>query len=268
MIDVKLSGKTAIVTGGSAGIGLACAKALYREGANVVIVGRSEDRLAAAVAAIERAAGAASGSNRVLAVAGDMVQEETVHKAVAAAIDTWGQIDVLVNSAGSARAGSIWDLPEEAFLDAWNLKLRGYIRMIRAVSPYMAEQRSGCIININGGAARTPSPMFLAGSTANAAILNFTRGVSKELARHNVRIVAISPGTTATERAERLAEQNAQAKGITVEEYKAQVLAGIPMGRMVDPDEIATMMLLLASDLVPSITGSEIMIDGGVQPGV
>lgn len=107
------------------------------------------------------------------------------------------------------------ELSDDAFLDAWNLKLLGYIRLVRAVIPHLKSRRDGRIVNIIGGAGRTPRPGFLPGGTTNAALLNFTRGISKELARDNIRINAISPGLTATERAETLAKQNAQARGVS-----------------------------------------------------
>jgi NAD(P)-dependent dehydrogenase (short-subunit alcohol dehydrogenase family) len=267
LMNLGLSGKAAIVTGASAGIGLACAKALVDEGAWVVMVARDQVRMQKAAEEILEGCASASASHLVK-VNGDMREAETVRKSVATALEHFGRIDILINNAGAARAGSFFELPEEAFLEAWNLKLLGYIRMVKETAPHMIKQRDGRIVNIIGGAARTPGPNFLAGSTANAALLNFTRGVSKELAKSNVRINAISPGTTATERAERLAEQHAEAKGITVEAQKAEMNSMIPLGHMVDPAEIAAMALLLVSDRVPSITGTEIVIDGGQQPGV
>jgi NAD(P)-dependent dehydrogenase (short-subunit alcohol dehydrogenase family) len=131
----------------------------------------------------------------------------------------------------------------------------------------MIARRDGRIVNITGGAGRTPGPTFLPGSTANAALLNFTRGLSKELAQHNVRVNAISPGSTATERAERLIAADAVG-GVTLEQAREQRLARIPLRRMTDPDEIAAMTLLLVSDRVGSMTGAEVLIDGGATPGV
>jgi 3-oxoacyl-[acyl-carrier protein] reductase/bacilysin biosynthesis oxidoreductase BacG len=139
--------------------------------------------------------------------------------------------------------------------------------MCRAVGPAMVARRDGCIINIVGGAARTPSPGFLSGSTGNAAIINFTRGLSKELAPHNVRINAISPGVTATERADRLL-MNETGDGKTLEQRRAERDARIPLNRVTHPDEIAAMAALIASDRVPTMTGSEVVIDGGAQPGI
>lgn len=266
-MNLNLVGKSAIVTGGSAGIGLACATALYAEGVSVLIASRDEEKLTQAEERI-KATKSLSTKAQVVAVKADLAQPEDVQKVVDTAIKSFGHIDILVNNAGAARAGSFLDLPDEAFLNAWNLKLLGYIRMVRAVVPYMKQRKDGRIVNIVGGAGRTPSPAFLAGSTANAAILNFTRGISKELAKDNIRINAISPGTTATERAERLAEQNAAARGISVEAMKAETAALIPLGRMVQPEEIADMTLLLVSDRVASLTGTEIIIDGGQTPGV
>ncbi|BBD57877.1 short-chain dehydrogenase/reductase SDR [Nostoc sp. HK-01] len=264
-LELHLSGKTAIVTGGSAGIGLAIAKALYSEGVNVAIAARNPERLENAVSAIQSLP--TSGA-KVIAIRADLTQAESIDTVVSTTLAQFGQIDILINNAGSARAGSFLDLSDDVFLDAWNLKLLGYIRLVKAVVPHQKSRRDGRIVNIIGGAGRTPRPGFLPGGTTNAALLNFTRGISKELAQHNIRINAISPGATATERAERLAEQNAQAQGISVEQAKAESLQAIPLGRIVPPDEIAALTLFLVSDLAASITGAEILVDGGSTPGV
>ncbi|MDZ8053815.1 MAG: SDR family oxidoreductase [Aulosira sp. ZfuVER01] len=264
-LELQLSGKTAIVTGGSAGIGLAIAKALYSEGVNVVIAARNPERLENAVSAIQSLPTLGA---KVISISADLTQAESVERVVATTLQQFGQIDILVNNAGSARAGSFLDLSDEVFLDAWNLKLLGYIRLVKAVVPHQKNRGDGRIVNIIGGAGRTPRPSFLPGGTTNAALLNFTKGISKELAEYNIRINAISPGATATERAERLAEQNAQARGITVEEAKAATLQGIPLKRIAQPEEIAALTLFLVSDLAASITGAEILVDGGSTPGV
>lgn len=264
-LELELSGKTAIVTGGSAGIGFATAKALYREGVNVAIAARDPERLEKAANAIPELP---NRGNKVIYISADLTQAESVEKVVSKTLETFGQIDILINNAGSARAGAFLELDDEVFLNAWNLKLLGYIRLVKAVVPDMIARRDGRIINIIGGAGRTPRPSFLPGGTANAALLNFTRGIAKELAQHNIRINAISPGLTATDRAEHLAEQNAKARGVSVEEIKAESLKSIPLGRIVQPEEIANLALFLVSDLAASITGAEILVDGGSTPGV
>jgi len=266
-MDLQLAGKTAIVTGGSAGIGLACATALHEEGVNVVIVARHEGRLAESARSIGSGR-EHGGREAVLPIAGDVSKAEDVVRVVSAARDRFGRVDILVNNAGAAPAGAFLEISDDIYGAAWTLKLLGYIRMVRAVAPHMIAQRDGRIVNIIGTGGRTPDAAFLAGSTANAALLNFTRGVSKFLAPYNVRINAISPGPTATERAERLAAQRAAAAGITVDEEKAATVRSIPLGRMVDPREIAAMAALLVSDRVGSMTGAEVIIDGGQTPGV
>ncbi|MEI6445888.1 MAG: SDR family oxidoreductase [Nostocales cyanobacterium ELA583] len=264
-LELNLSGKTAIVTGGSAGIGLATAKALYSEGVNVVIAARNQEKLYQAVVDIQYLPNTEA---KVISVSADLTKAEDVEKVVSTTIEQFGKVDILINNAGSARAGSFLELSDEAFLDAWNLKLLGYIRLVRAVVPYLKNQGDGRIVNIIGGAGRTPRPNFLPGGTSNAALLNFTRGISKELALDNIRINAISPGLTDTERAKTLAVQNAQSLGITVDEYKAQVVKSIPLGKIAKPEEIAALALFLVSDLAASITGAEILVDGGSTPGV
>ncbi|PHJ66491.1 short-chain dehydrogenase [Nostoc linckia z18] len=264
-LELKLSGKTAIVTGGSAGIGLAIAKALYSEGVNVAIAARNPERLENAVSAIQSLP---TTGAKVISISADLTQAEDVEKVVSTTLAQFGQIDILINNAGSARAGSFLELSDDVLLDAWNLKLLGYIRLVRAVVPHQKNRGDGRIVNIIGGAGRTPRPGFVPGGTTNAALLNFTRGISKELAQYNIRINAISPGATATERAERLAQQNAQARGITVEQAKAETIQGIPLKRIAQPEEIASLALFLVSDLAASITGAEILVDGGSTPGV
>lgn len=264
-LELNLTGKTAIVTGGSAGIGLAIAKALYSEGVNVAIAARNPERLENAVSAIQSLP---TPGAKVISISADLTQAESVEQVVSTTLAQFGQIDILINNAGSARAGSFLDLSDDVFLDAWNLKLLGYIRLVKAVVPHQKDRRDGRIVNIVGGAGRTPRPSFLPGGTTNAALLNFTKGISKELAEYNIRINAISPGATATERAERLAEQNAQARGITVEQAKAESLQSIPLKRIAKPEEIAALTLFLVSDLAASITGAEILVDGGSTPGV
>ena len=264
-LELGLTGKTAIVTGGSAGIGFAIAKALYSEGVSVAIVARDSERLEKAAASIRELPNL---GNQVIAIAADIAQSASIQTIVSKTLASLSQIDILINNAGSARAGAFLDLGDEAFVEAWDLKLLGYIRLVKAVIPNQIPRRDGRIINIIGGAGRTPRPNFLPGGTTNAALLNFTRGVASEFAQHNIRINAISPGLTATDRADRIAEQTAQSRGVSVEQVKAESLKAIPLGRLAQPEEIANLTLFLVSDLAASITGTEILVDGGQTPGV
>lgn len=264
-MDLKLSEKVAIVTGASAGIGLACAKALYSEGVNLALVARDPEKLEQASKTIQELS---DGRGKVISIPADLTQAESAENIASTVLQHFGQIDILINNAGAPRVGSFLELGDDAYLDTWNLKPLGYIRLVRAVAPSMIERRDGRIINIIGSAGRTPGANFLPGGMSNAALINFTRGISKELARHNIRINAISPGFTATDRANHLAEKNAQARGISVEEARAELVQSIPLGQLVQPDHIAAMTLLLVSDHAASITGTEILIDGGFTPGM
>jgi NAD(P)-dependent dehydrogenase (short-subunit alcohol dehydrogenase family) len=264
-MDLRLTGKTAVVTGGSAGIGLACARALCAEGVRVLITARDGERLARAEASL---GGRAGPGGAACALAADLNRPEDVRRVVAHALERFPRIDILINSAGVARAGAFAALEDGDFQAAWNLKLLGAIRMVRAVVPSMIAQGDGRIVTIVGAAGRTPSSTFLPGSTANAALLNFTRGIARELAPHGIRINAISPGPTATERAERLTRQTAHARGLRLEEVRAETTGRIPLGRLVTPEEVADLAIFLVSDRAASITGAEVLIDGGGTPGV
>lgn len=264
-MNLYLNGKIAIVTGGSSGIGLACAKALFAEGAHVVIAAHQGVEEAADLI---RKLTSLEENTEVLPVKCDLSQAGQAKEVVNKTEERFGKIDILVNCAGAARAGAFLELMDQDFLDAWNLKLLGYIRMVKEVAPHMMKQKDGRIISIVGAAAKTPSATFLTGSTANAALINFTRGISKELAPHNIRINAISPAATETERAKHLAEQTAKAKGVSLETIMAESAKSIPIGRMIKPSEIAALAVFLLSDLSASITGAEILIDGGFTSGI
>ena len=258
-MDLHLQGKIALVTGGSSGIGLACARELADEGCDVGLVARNRIRLATAAAELGM-----TGS-KIATIVADLARGDEIKRAVFEATAALGQIDILVNSAGAARGGIFAEVDDAAFTEAWELKVLGYIRMTRAVIPGMIERRDGNIINIVGLAGRMPFVGFLTGSTANAALLNFTRGISKELAPHNVRINAVSPGTTATNRWQRLLEQHKDPSK-SVDEARAEVTRSIPLGREVLPSEIAAAVAFLVSDRSASTTGTELLVDGGVAP--
>lgn len=265
MLDLKLSGRVAIVTGGSAGIGLASAKALFKEGACVVIASNDQTENAAEVI---RQLSRVDTKNEVLPVDIDLTKEDSAKIVVKTAIDYFGKIDILVNCAGAARAGTFLELTDQMYLDAWSLKLLGYIRMVREVVPHMMQCEDGRIVNIIGSSGRTPPTTYLCGSTANAALINFTRGISKELSKHNIRINGISPGPTETEHFKRFVENTAKARGTSIEKIMAETTSEMPIGRMIKPEEIATLILFLVSDLSAAITGTEILIDGGQTKGI
>ncbi len=261
-MDFGLKGKTAIVTGASQGIGRAIAHALHQEGATVMMVGQSRARLEQA--ARDLGPGGAPAHIQIA----DLSLLAEIERVVAEALRLMTHVDILVNCAARTRSGGFLTMSDADFQEAWQIKGLGYVRLVRAVAPHMIERGDGRIVNIIGSAARTPAADFIPGAMVNAALVNFTRGVSRELARHNVRINSISPGWTLTERQQRSFEMEAMAQNIPLNQALERAAMTIPLGRHVSMEEIATMTLMLVSDLTPGLTGEDIVIDGGMTPSI
>lgn len=266
-MDLGLEGKTALVTGASRGIGLAITRALVREGVSVFMTSRTPERLGQAVAIVRQDLPGAQFP-AVHAAPADLSLQAEVERVVAAAQTRLGHVDILINNAASSRTGPFFDMADEDLVEIWQVKALGYMRMVRALAPHMMERHHGRILNILGGTARTPTLDFIAGSMVNAALVNFTRGISRELAARNVRINSISPGWTMTERERRSLDMQAAARHVAVDELERQSARSIPLHRLVAADEIATLALLVVSDRLPSMTGEDIVIDGGATPSV
>src|SRR5688572_16301177 len=206
-MDLGLQGKTALITGGSKGIGRACGEALGVEGCTVAIVARDPDGLQAASEHIRAAA-----QCTVHAIAADLSSLNGIQAMVAEAHRRLGRIDILVNNAGSIRAGAFLTTPDEQWIEDWNLKLLGYIRAARAVFPLMSAQGGGRIVNLIGAASRQAVPHYLAGGAANAALVNFTKGLSDLGAKDGIFVKAASPGAVLTERWENRVRDTAKAE--------------------------------------------------------
>jgi 3-oxoacyl-[acyl-carrier protein] reductase/bacilysin biosynthesis oxidoreductase BacG len=261
-----LNGKTAIVTGASRGIGREIARALHAEGVAVALVSRSRQS-AQEAARLIGGAGTAQAAPIHLIVA-DLSLLAEVERVASEAVARLGHIDILVNNAALTTTGAFFEMSDDDLQNVWQVKGMGYVRMTRAVATHMKTRRAGRIVNITGGTARTPTSDFLMGSMVNAALVNFTRGVARELAPFNVRVNAISPGWTLTERQLRSFEMRAATQNITVDEVIAREARGIPMRRLVTMEEIAALTTFVVSDLCPALTGEDIAIDGGATPGV
>lgn len=262
-MDMQLSGKTALITGGSAGIGLACAEILAAEGCRVLIVGRDQGKLDRAVSQVKGKTGA-----EVLALAADLSSLDAIEKMVDAAAAQLGRIDVLVNNAGAIRAGAFLDIPDEQWMEDWSLKVLGYIRTARKVFPLMQRQGGGCIVNVIGAAARQANPNYLVGGAANAALVHFTKGLSDLGAKHQIFVKAASPGAVQTERWENRMKLEAQAQGRTYEEVRAERIDSYPLGRIVTSEEVADLVCFLASPRSDMLNGVSVTIDGGWSRGV
>ncbi len=262
-MDLGLKGKTALVTGGSKGIGRACARALAAEGARVMICARNPDALKQAAAEIERETGA-----EVLTAAADLSELEAVKRVAADAVSRLGRLDILVNNAGAIKGGDFLATPDDEWIRGWSLKLLGYIRMAREVLPHMQRQGGGRIINVVGAAARNPATTYMMGGAANAALINFTKALADLGAKSKVLVTAVSPGPVKTERWDSLAKQQAAAQGKDVETYVREQSASLPLGRIALPEEVADLVCFLASERASFLSGIAITVDGAATRGV
>jgi 3-oxoacyl-[acyl-carrier protein] reductase len=262
-MNLELTDKVVVVTGASRGIGRAIALGMAGEGARVVAVARDK----AALDTLATEARARSKRDAV-AIGADLSRLAEVERVVDEARRACGRIDVLVNNAGAIRGGSFLDVPDAQWLDDWSLKLMGYIRMARAVFPVMKAQGGGRIVNVVGAAARNPTATYLAGGAANAALVNFTKGLADLGAECGVLVTAVSPAATRTERWDQLMEQQAKAAGKTVGEMRAAAEAPYKLGRIATPEDIADLVCFLASARASFITGICITVDGGATRGV
>jgi NAD(P)-dependent dehydrogenase (short-subunit alcohol dehydrogenase family) len=255
-MELGLKDKVVLVTGGSKGIGLACAKAFMAEGAKVAIVSRSRENVDKALAELPGAFGTAA----------DLTDPDAAVKALDEVEAALGPVDVLVNSAGAAKRTPPDDLSPAAWKAAMDAKFFSYIFMIDPAIKRMAKKGSGVVINVVGNGGKVASPTHVAGGSANAALLLATAGLGNAYAGKNVRVVAVSPGLTETSRVAEGLKAEAALSGISVEEARERAVSRIPMGRAADPEEIADMVVFAASARASYLTAISITMDGALNP--
>lgn len=264
-MDLDLAGKTAIVTGGSRGIGKAIARELAREGVRVAIVARDAAALDAAAAEIT-----AETASDVVAITADTGSDVSVRAMVAGALDALGGIDILVNAA--AEPGGQKPPPKLAEIDddiAWpdlNVKVLGYLRCIREVAPHMAARGGGRIVNIAGLATKTTGSTV--GSIRNVAVAALTKNVADELAAQHITAVVVHPSTTRTERTPAVMEAIAKRRGVTTQEVEVQMNSANLLGRIVDAQEVAWIVAFLCSPKAVSINGDAVVVGGGIRGAI
>jgi NAD(P)-dependent dehydrogenase (short-subunit alcohol dehydrogenase family) len=255
-MDLGLSGKVALVTGASKGIGLACAQALAAEGAHVIGVSRSPENLQAAKASL---AGEGLG---MATIAADLIDPEAAARVVERVEREFGPIAVLVNSAGAARRHPPEELDPAAFRQAMDAKYFSYMHVMEPVARRMAAHGGGSIVNIVGQGGRVAGVLHIAGGAANSALMLATVGLARAYAAQGVRVNAINPGLTRTSRVEEGLEAAARASGRGRDELLAEDVRRIPMGRLAEPEEVARVALFLASGQASYVSGAIIPMDG------
>ena len=259
-MDLELAGKAVLVTGGSKGIGLACAAAFAAEGARVAIASRSQANRAAAVRSLR------SSGYEVADIEADLTRPEAALRMVEAAERHVGPIEVLINSAGAAKRYAPETMDMAAWHDAMDAKYFSYVHAMQAVLPGMLGRRRGAIVNIVGVGGKVANPWHLPGGAANAALMLVTAGLAHAHARLGIRANAINPGLTMTDRVREGHTAEAAAQNISMEELLKRSEARIPLGRVARPEEIASVALFLASSRASYVTGAVLTMDGGLNP--
>jgi 3-oxoacyl-[acyl-carrier protein] reductase len=256
-VDLGLSGRRAIVTGGTKGLGKAIAAELLAEGADVVICSRNEADLG------EVAAELAPLGGSLTALPCDVTDPEQVESFVAAAAETLGGLDILVNNAGAARPGRFATLSDEDWLADTEVKLFAQIRCIRAALPHLRRSGAPRVININAVYARYPDPVFLASSVNRASCLSLSKALSIELGAEGILVNSVNIGYVVTAQWENIRAQ--RAPGVPAGEFFGEMAAReVPLGRFGRPDEVAGMVAFLAGDRASYITGASIDVAGGM----
>jgi NAD(P)-dependent dehydrogenase (short-subunit alcohol dehydrogenase family) len=257
-MNLELNDKVVLVTGGSKGIGFACARLFAEEGAKVAICSRSRDNVDAALARLTGVRGFDA----------DLSSEEEALATVESVERELGPIDVLVNAAGAAKRATVNDLTPALWRAAMDAKYFSYMNVVDPVVKLMAIRRSGVVINIIGAGGKSASPTHLAGGAANAALMLATVGLANAYAGQGVRIIGINPGFTETDRVMDALKAVARQSGSNEIEARDAAIRQIPIGRMATPEEIAQVAVFLGSRQASYVTGIIIGMDGGQTPTV
>lgn len=258
-MDMALRGKKVLITGGSKGIGLACARGFAAEGAQVHIASRSENDLTAAAAAIRK-----QYQTEVAVHPMDLGKTEN---AVALG-KLCGGVDILVNNAGAIPSGGLLDVTDEKWRHAWDLKVFGFINLTREIYRSMRERQAGVIVNVIGVAGERHRSNYIAGTTGNAGLMAFTRALGSESVDHGIRVIGVNPGRIETERQlGHFKEQALRDFGNEARwpELQAKVAETLPFKRAGRPDEVADLVVYLASERASYLSGTIVTIDGGAS---
>jgi len=263
MVDYELSGRNAVITGASAGIGLGIAMSLAAQGVNLLLVSRDEERLKLSVKEIS-----SKFKVQVDYVPGDVGEISLIKKVDIKIKENFSKCDILVNNAGGPPMGGFLEHGEEAWQSAFEINLLSAVRFSKLLAPGMKENEWGRIINITSTLAKEPSPQMVLSATMRAGVSAFTKAISTELASTGVTVNTVCPGGVLTQRMNNLVEQSAQDQGKSFEEVLASNEKSIPIGRFASTTEFADVVLFLISERARYLTGLSLMADGGLTKGI
>ncbi|MGM0880250.1 MAG: SDR family NAD(P)-dependent oxidoreductase [Bacillota bacterium] len=257
-MELGLNGKVAVITGGSKGIGLATARLLAAEGAEVAIVARDAGTLGSASQHIKEQTG-----REPLAIRADVSIPEDIRIAVAETVERFGRIDILVNNAGTAAARPFEEVEADAWTADLDLKLFGAVHFSQAVLPYMRKAGGGAIVNVTAIGGKTPSASSLPSSVSRAAGLALTKAMSKDLAADRIRVNAVCIGLIRSAQIEKMWQKNAPE--LSWDEFASDPRHNIPLGRIGRTEEAANVIGFLVSEAAFFVTGTSVNIDGGIS---
>lgn len=261
-MELNLTGKTALIAASSQGLGFAIAEQLVKEGVNVMISGRDEEKLKQKANELE-----AFGGGKVAYQKTDITKVDEIKQLVSKTAEIFGGIELLVNNAGGPPAGSFEDLTDEQWQSAFELNLLSYVRLIREALPYLKKQ-GGKILNIASSSIKEPIPGLILSNTYRTGIVGLSKTLASEFAPYNILVNTIAPGRIATDRVKHLDQVNADKQGVDRETIEQQVKAGIPLKRYGAPEEFANVAVFLLSDANTYMTGSSFLIDGGMVKAI
>jgi NAD(P)-dependent dehydrogenase (short-subunit alcohol dehydrogenase family) len=259
-MDLQLKNKTALVTGGSEGIGKGIALLLAREGVDVAICSRRKDALDATAAEIAKETG-----RRIVAIPADLTKDADAKNFIEKGHAALGRVDIMINNAGSSPGGVIEHLSEADWAQSLQLKFMGYVRCLRYVLPIMVKQGGGRVVNLIGNDGVKPSYWEIAPGAANAAGQNLTMSLAGQYGRHGISFCAVNPGPVRTERWDGLVKAMSRDMKISYDEANQLAPSSIPMGRIAEVEEVAALVTMLASPLMHMVNGTQIEIDGGQE---
>jgi 3-oxoacyl-[acyl-carrier protein] reductase len=256
-MELGLKGKRAIVMAASRGLGYASALGLAREGCRMIICSRDQARIEAAAAAIKKETGA-----EVQALVADVSSASEAKRLVDAAVAAYGGLEIVVHNAGGPPAGETLQMSDEQWQKAFEQNLLSFTRVVGAAVPEMKKAGYGRVLTIASSSIKQPIPNLALSNALRAGVWGIAKTLSRELAPHGILVNVVAPGRIDTERIAELDQANAQKSGKSIDDVRKTSIAGIPLGRLGRPEELANLVVFLASDAGSYITGQAITVDG------